>query len=70
MKKNHRESCQNFMKECGGEITYGRALLIIYLDMDTIFLVYFLMSVQRLEHVRNAKGLLVNRSLIPYLSSL
>jgi hypothetical protein len=30
----------------------------------------FLMSVQRLEHVKNAKGLLVNKSSSPYLSSL
>ena len=70
MKKKHRGSCQNFMKECVGDITSGSPLHIIFLDLGNIGLVYFIMFVQRLEHVRNAKGFLVNKSLSPYLSSL
>jgi hypothetical protein len=58
------------MKECVGDITSGSPLHIRYLGMGIIGLVYFLMSVQRLEHVKNAKGLLVNKSLSPYLSRL
>jgi hypothetical protein len=70
MKKKHRESCQNFMKKCVGHITSRSPLHIRFLGMGIIGLVYFLMSIQRLEHVRNAKGLLVNKILSPCLSRL
>jgi hypothetical protein len=70
MNKKHNESCQNCMKECGGDITSRSPLHIRYLGMGTIGLIYFLMFAERLEYVRNAKGLLVNISLSPYLSSL
>ena len=70
MKKKHRNPCHNFMKVCVGDITSGSPLHIKFSGLGIIGLVFFMMFVQRLEHVRDAKGLLENRSLSPYLSNL
>jgi hypothetical protein len=45
MKKKHRGSCRNFMKECVGHITYGSPLHIKLSGMGSIGLVYFLIFV-------------------------
>jgi hypothetical protein len=60
---------KKFMKECVEDITSGSTPQIRFLGLSIIGLVYFIMSMQKLENVKNAKGLLVRKRSILYLSS-